>query len=528
MQVFISYARKDRLLCDAVMHTLEGIGNIESYRDTSPPMPGVSLSDRFKMKIASCDLFVVLLTENSITSTWVTTEVAWAISNGKYIIPVLQVGRNLNEVPSLRSDLEYIKYDPTDYEPTLDGLRNFVEKARKETTPLKCPDECVVRKETIATIDRLNSEDILNLLSLKSEELVPPLVERLVQNAKATLSEFFTDPRYGSFVNVGTLATDAKVIITRWDTLHALLRAAQKANPSAFRRAGYEAGSLYGIGVIKWFLEKSATKRGKKGLPRDSFSVLEACAKIDNASGWGKIEVTKTKSASPTPSQGWNGVVTIKDHFLAHEIMESKTKDASNRYANYKAFWKGYLEGSYSAALGAWYGIWTSEGGEEEFPLFVTYCEEHEIKEEADLVFDLYIRYPIYNATFVHLQRELFCPYLRDEKVRIVARARGVVESFIRELAGVESSQREDMVQALTWLGQNADDTAKGAAAYLAETRNFLHSPVHDVSREPTEGEARRILRLTSAAIFIACRDIRLDDKMKSELRSALLHRNVG
>ena len=528
MRVFISYARKDRLLCDAVMHILEGIGNIELYRDTSPSMPGVSLSDRFKEQIASCDLFVVLLTENSITSSWVTTEVAWAISNEKYIIPVLQVGRNLNEVPSLRSDLEYIKYDPTDYEPALEGLRNFVEKPRKETTPGKAPDERANRRETIATIDRLNSEDILNLLSLKSAELAPSLEERLVQNAKATLSEFFTDPRYGSFVNVGTLATDAKVTITRWDTLHALLRASQKANPSAFRRAGYEAGSLYGIGVIKWFLEKSVTKRGMKGLPRDSLGVLVACSKIDNASGWGKIEVTKTKTACPTPNQGWNGVVTIEDHFLAHEIVESKTKDASNRYANYRAFWIGYLEGSFSAALGAWYGMWTTEGGEEEFPLFVAHCEEHEIKEETDLVFDLYIHYPIYHATFVHLQRELFCPYLRDEKVRIVARARGVVESFIRELAGLESSQREDMVEALTWLGQNTDDAAKGAAAYLAETRNFLHSPVHDASKEPTDGETRRILRLTSAAIFIACRDIRLDDKMKSELRSALSHRNVG
>ena len=117
-------------------------------------------------------------------------------------------------------------------------------------------------------MERLDQEQIINLLLLKSSELAPSLEQRLIQTARATITEFFLDPRYSALTNVGTLATDTNVIIIRRETLHALLRAANKGNPSIFRREGYEAGCLYGIGVIKWFLEKSATAHGVRGLPQ--------------------------------------------------------------------------------------------------------------------------------------------------------------------------------------------------------------------------------------------------------------------
>lgn len=527
MRIFISYARKDRMFCDVLNNTLDVIQDVEVDRDISQPMPGTPLPDRIKEMISSCDLFIVLLTESGLNSPWVTTEVAWATSIGKRIIPILQVGRSLNEVPSLRGDLEYIKYDPSNYESTIEELRNLVENSLKKMKRHESLNNTTHRKE-ITTMDRLDSEDILNLLLLKSADLAPALEQRLLQNAKTTIADFFTDPRYATLTNLGTLATDASVIIIRKETLHALLRAAQKSSPNIFRREGYEAGILYGIGVIKWFLDKSATVRGKKGLPRDSFGLLEACARIDEASGWGKIEVTKTKSPFVAPAQGWTGTVTIKSNFLADEMVYTKSKDSVERYSTYKSFWKGYIEGTFSAALGAWYGIWMSEG-EEVVPFFSAQCEERENGHGSDLVFDLRIQPPVYNVTYMSLQNELFCPYLRGENARVVRSARGVLEGFVRELAGSESAEEDakGIVRALTWLGQHVDNTAKGAVAYLQEIRTFLHGPVHDVSTEPSDGVTRHILRLTTAAVFMACRDIRLDDKMKFELRSILSRQNT-
>jgi len=516
------------MLCDALNSALDTMQDVEVDRDTSQPEPGMPLPDRIKEMISSCDLFIVLLTESGLSSPWVTTEVAWATSIGKRVIPVLQEGRTLSEVPSLRGDLEYINYDPANYEYTIDMLRRFVENALKIRRGRESLGNATLGKEAMI-MDRLDLDDIDNLLLLKTADLAPALEERLRQNAKSTITDFFADPRYATLTNIATLATDASVIIIRKETLHALLRAAQKGNSSIFRREGYEAGTLYGIGVIKWFLEKSSTVRGRKGLPRDPIGLLRACAKIDEASGWGKIEMTATRSDRIAPVLGgWTGTVSIKSNFLAHEFTDARMEDSSDRYTTYKAFWKGYLEGTFSAALGAWYGTWVS-AGEENVPFFAAQCEERDDVQTSDLVFNLRVQPPTYNMTYMTLQRELLCPYLRGENARVVRSARGVLEGFVRELAGSASSEEDvrGITRALAWLGQHVDNAAKGSAAYLQETRTFLHEHVHDVSTEPSDGVTRRILRSTASAVFMACRDIRLDDKMKLELQAILSRRNT-
>lgn len=376
--------------------------------------------------------------------------------------------------------------------------------------------------KTRRVMERLDQEQVINLLVLKGADLAPSLERRLIQNAKATISEFFLDPRYSALTNVGTLATDTNVIVIRKETMHSLLRASSKGNPSIFRREGYEAGSLFGLGVVKWFLEKSSATLGIRGLPRDPFGVLDACARIDEASGWGKIEVVKLKPQSGGAVYGWTGFVSVKNNFLGQEVGETKSKESVERYTAYRAFWRGYLEGTFSAALGVWYGMWAIEG--EEMPLFEVRCDD-EKWEATDLIFQISVRPPSYGETFNNLQRELFCPYLQGENARVVRSARGVIEGFVRELAETDATNEDvrGIVRGLSWLGQNVDNTAKSATAFLQETRTFLHEHIHDV-REPTEGETRRILRITTAALLMACRDIMLDSKMKSELKS-LLHR---
>ena len=149
-------------------------------------------------------------------------------------------------------------------------------------------------------------------------------------------------------------------------------------------------------------------------------------------------------------------MVSIKDNFLAYELDEFKSKDSVDRYAMYRSFWRGYLEGTFSAALGSWYGMWVHEG-EEGMPLFEARCEDGE-NDKSDLVFRLSIRPPVYGSTFMSLQRELLCPFVLGERARVVRSARGVVEGFVRELAGTDASNEnvKGIVNALTWLGQKS------------------------------------------------------------------------
>ena len=50
MQIFVSYSRKDKLFCDAVVRELQAFEDVEVYIDTSEPMPGTSLPDQSKMR----------------------------------------------------------------------------------------------------------------------------------------------------------------------------------------------------------------------------------------------------------------------------------------------------------------------------------------------------------------------------------------------------------------------------------------------------------------------------------------------
>ncbi len=522
MRVFISYAREDMLLCDTVIRELETIDEVDVDRDVTHPEPGMPIPDRIREQMRSCDLFIVLLTPNSVNSKWVTTEIAWAGQMQKRIVPVVQAGVSSGDVPALRADLEHIIYDPADYTPALVKLHALLARLQDETPADSTGSEKATgRTAGIPLVHRLTTDDIRNLLSLGSTDMARMLEQRLVQNARATVQDFFTDPRYGSFVNVGTLRTDANVLIMRWDTVHTLLRAAHEGTRTAFRRAGYEAGILYGVGLIRWFLERTTETEKGAGLPRDSLGLLKACSRIDVASGWGQIDVVRVSKSST--GFGWHGTISIRDHFLAHEVCEIRSRHSERRYSEYVVFWKAYIESTFSAALASWYGIWTSEGGEEEVPFFVAECEDGGDPPGNDLVFDIRICSPLYDRTRMNLQRELFCPYIRRAATHVIARARGVIEGFVRELAGVEESAQEDMKQALTWLGQNVGDEAKEAAAALQKARNVLHGFVHAVDTAPTEAESRSVLRSCGSAVLMACRDIRLEEHMKAELRRQLL-----
>lgn len=86
-QVFISYSRKDTDWADRIKASLESNG-IACWMDRE----GINAGEKYTRKIINaikqCDIFLLVLSENSEASEWVPKELGKAIQYHKYIIPV--------------------------------------------------------------------------------------------------------------------------------------------------------------------------------------------------------------------------------------------------------------------------------------------------------------------------------------------------------------------------------------------------------------------------------------------------------
>lgn len=517
MRIFISYAKEDLLLCDTFERELKAVRGVVVIRDISQSEPGTHLPSRIKEQIDSCDLFAVLLTENSLKSKWVQMEIDRARDVGKHIVPIREVGVELSEIPSLEDKWEYISYDPTRYQETVKQLKEFLAREIKKEGSHNdsLPHQKPIGKGLIS----LSEEEISTLVLARSADIVPVIERQLIESARNTIVTFLTDPKHGRFVNLGTLSTDAKVVIIRPGTLHALLRAARHGSGPAFRHAGYEAGTLYGIGVVKWFLERTKEVYGTTGLPEDSFVLLKTCVQIDRTSGWGQIELADPVVS--TADLGWSSTLSISQDFLSLEASESRFKEPKDRYKAYSDFWQGYLEATFTSALLSWCGEWMSK--RKEFMLLVAECRKSEdASTPTHLVFDIRVHAPRYAKTCRNLERELFRPYVYGNNKLVVRDARGVVEGFVRELADAPGHPRENIKDALTWLAHDGPNKARGAASTLQKVRNTLHEVVHELA-EPSEQETQEILCSTTAAILMACRDIEIDEVTRENIKQALV-----
>ncbi len=519
IRVFISYAWDDTLLADTIADALLEVKGIEVDRDNRKSSLGTPLSERLQGQIKECDVFLLLLTQANVESKWVTAELSWANQLEKRVIPVVQRGTHLSDIPGGTLALEYLEFDPSNYRELIKKLVASICAIHDVTLEADMESPRTAVQNDNDDLMELLPRDLENLLSLSSDAVARQLEPQLIEAARLAVHRFFTNPKH-FYANIGTLQTDGQTLIIRWDTLHALLRAASKPQARAYRIAGYEAGVLYGIGVISWFLRKCQEAHGRAGLPRTTYDLLWACAAIDKASGWGDIKLNRHDAEMP--SIGWTGEIRIQNDFLTsyHQAFES-TEEAL--YRNFRSFWQGYLEGTFSTALGTWYGIKTSDGRGAEIPLLYAICSPAENENSDGLLFKLEVRQPHYGATFLNLQRELFCPYLRDESTRIVARARTVVEGFVRELAGVEGSPQEHVQKALTWLAQHGPTSMRGAASVMQNARNKLHAGVHEGNSEPSKEEAHKVVRTTSAAVLLACREILLSSEERKEFARQLI-----
>jgi hypothetical protein len=91
--VFLSYAHADRLVAERVAAALRDAG-LDPWFDAWDLQPGDSIADRVNTALASSDVFLVLLSPNSVSSHWIQAELNSALASelknrGISVVPAL-------------------------------------------------------------------------------------------------------------------------------------------------------------------------------------------------------------------------------------------------------------------------------------------------------------------------------------------------------------------------------------------------------------------------------------------------------
>lgn len=520
MNIFLSYSRQDMLLADTIVQALREISGVIIERDLDRSSPGAPLGDRLRTQISESQACFFLITPAGVKSKWVNAEHSWARQNKKKIILIVQQGVKIEEIPDVDPTVEHIQYDTTRYAELLISLKKTALELRayygSDATKQPLADE----ERPLSGFRELQKNEVETLLSLSSSKVAEALQPYLAEAAYRAVEQFFGKPEFTRFVNLGTLETDAQALVIRAETLHALLSAAAAGSLKEYRAAGYRAGVSFGLGIVKWFMEKSKSVNGISGLPKSELDLIIAAAKIDEASGWGRITVGETMRGRG--SEHWSVTIKIERDFLSayHNRRERDNLQSPDKYVE---FWSAYLEGTFSVALAVSHGLRAKSDPKLLAPPTLT-----RVTFSSDDPKTLPLQFKVsgvnarYRTTVENLCREVLCPYVLGDYTRVVSRARTVVEGFVRELADAEESASENVQGALQWLAQKGPISARDAASRLIKARNEVHKGVHTGDADATEIEAYAAMQAVVPALLRGVQDIDLTNSQTIELHQAI------
>jgi len=104
-KVFISYATKDLAIVNHIQRLLTDV-SIEVFVAEYSVLPGTLLPDQIKSNLKTCDLFILLWSQNSKLSEWVPQEIGIAVDAEKVIMPIV-LEPNL-QLPGFIKNLKYL------------------------------------------------------------------------------------------------------------------------------------------------------------------------------------------------------------------------------------------------------------------------------------------------------------------------------------------------------------------------------------------------------------------------------------
>ena len=127
-KIFISHSAKDIEQIENIKKALRGIG-VRFYLAEEDPRPGTSISKKIKEHIDSSDLFMLVMTDISLSSAYFNQEVGYAVDAEMMILPIA-VG---DCRPSgMIVDREYIGFDSSDEKNSRKRLREAVLEIKDE------------------------------------------------------------------------------------------------------------------------------------------------------------------------------------------------------------------------------------------------------------------------------------------------------------------------------------------------------------------------------------------------------------
>jgi hypothetical protein len=108
-KVFISSTHKDMDVAQEVAHKLEQLG-VKVYSVERNAQGGDNIITRAKQGLSNADEVLLIVTNNSVDSQGLASEMGLASSLHKHITPVVK-GLKTNELPPILQKMKYIKYE---------------------------------------------------------------------------------------------------------------------------------------------------------------------------------------------------------------------------------------------------------------------------------------------------------------------------------------------------------------------------------------------------------------------------------
>jgi hypothetical protein len=124
VQLFLSYSRDDLALATSLRQQVEEQGH-QVWQDTEQLLAGDSIDAKLRRTLRASDAYMILLTPNSLKSTWVMIELGGAWLSGIRLFPVI-AGVSAAELPGPLRDLNFCQFSevPRKLFPALITLAN--------------------------------------------------------------------------------------------------------------------------------------------------------------------------------------------------------------------------------------------------------------------------------------------------------------------------------------------------------------------------------------------------------------------
>jgi len=136
--VFLSYSWSNSAERTALRAALKRLRGINLLVDTKEIVPGDPVHGKVADMLERCDCVVALLTREALESSEVRDELSRASDRGKLILPVVEQGVNLSDLPWHLRDTLYVAYNVRDFDrvvsEVVSALKKHISRRKLQTT----------------------------------------------------------------------------------------------------------------------------------------------------------------------------------------------------------------------------------------------------------------------------------------------------------------------------------------------------------------------------------------------------------